>query len=196
MIVDSFMLRELNVVVLSDLISVLKFLSFLFIVVSSFFCCFIPGANFVAGAYFLEVFIIEFFERIDFIIFFIPHWWNIFIVLQDLKWQGLNLLLKFCFHFCILLGNALFKFCILFDIVIIKTCNCFFNCSGKVSLVQIRRGWSMKCGGFSIDGSVCSGSGACAGWWRQSEEYILVWAYIMLWKFDEYQKLIECYCYL
>ena len=42
-------------------------------------------------------------------------------VFLDLKWQGLELLLKFFIKFFILLVNAFLELNILFDIVIIKT---------------------------------------------------------------------------
>ena len=55
----------------------------------------------------------------------------------------------------------LLKFCILFGNVSIETGEYFFDCSGKVSLNQIRRGKSSTCGGFGGDGNVLTGDGAC-----------------------------------
>ena len=86
---------------------------------------------------------------------------TMFMVFLYLKWQDMELFLKLCIKFCILFGNYFSEFCILFGIIIIKTSKLFSDCSGKVSLGQIRRGQSRKYGGFNGGGSVLRGTGAC-----------------------------------
>ena len=89
------------------------------------------GADFVAGAHFLKVFIVVFFQRIYFLVLGIFCWCNLFIVLLDMKWQGLELLVKFFIKFCIFLCNAFFEFCILFDIATIKLASSFLIAAAK-----------------------------------------------------------------
>ena len=50
------------------------------------------------------------------------------------------------------------KCCILFGSVLIKNGKWFFDCSNKVSLIQIRLGKIRSCGGFSGDGNVLNGA--------------------------------------
>ena len=75
---------------------------------------------------------------------------------------------NFFIELCILFINFI-KICIFFDKVIIKTDKYFFDCSGKVSLVHIRRGRSSNCGGFIIYGNIFNETGECIGLWGHSE---------------------------
>ena len=57
----------------------------------------------------------------------------------------------------------LLKICILFSKFSIKTGKYLFDCSGKVSLSQIRRGVSINCGVFSEYGIVFNEAGSYGG---------------------------------
>ena len=48
--------------------------------------------------------------------------------------------------------------CILFGSVLIETGKLFFDCSNKVSFIEVRLGRSRSCGGFSGDGNVLNGA--------------------------------------
>ena len=161
----------MNVVVLSDLFSVLNPSSFVFIVdsssvffvsilVLSFLLSIIFSGCWLYGVAKEDIFL--YWESSVEKMFLLSSW-----ILSEKIW---NCFSKFAPNLASCLAMLSLYFESRLELLSLKLARRFFYFSGKVSLGQLRIGWNRNWGGSSGGGNILISVRECVGWWRHNEE--------------------------